>query len=77
MEKGTLLIVTSPYFVGGLFYKERASPIIQYMVNWDFNKIKSYCDKKKWSVKTPEEVKKVEEEYEVRAVDRDVQWKKV
>lgn len=69
MEKGELLIITSSYFVAGLFYKERASPLVKFMVDWDYNKIKSFCNKKKWSVKTLEEAKKLEEERGFRSVD--------
>lgn len=69
MEKGELLIITSPYFAAGLLYKERAAPIIKYMVKWDYDRIKAYCNKKGWSVKTIEEAKKLEEERGFRAVD--------
>lgn len=63
METSTLLIVTSPYFTAGLVYKERAAPIIKYMIDWDFEQIKEYCAKKGWSVKTIQELEKEKESF--------------
>lgn len=55
-QQGELIVIISPYFMAGLVYKERAAPIIHYMKDWEFEKIQEYCKKKKWSIKTEEEI---------------------
>lgn len=58
MDQGALLIVSAPHFVAGLVYKERAAPIISYMADWEFAKIKWYCRRKKWSLQKYSELLK-------------------
>lgn len=64
MEAGTLLIISAPHYVAGLIYKERAAPIIQYMIDWDIEKIRAYCAKKNWKVMTLEEALENERRYD-------------
>lgn len=64
MEEGQLLIISAPHYVAGLLYKQQAAPIIQYMTDWDIEKIKAYCSKKGWIVQTIEEALEKEEQYE-------------
>lgn len=45
-----LFRITAPHFVAGVIEKERAAPIISYMVAWDLMKILDYCAKKGWEV---------------------------
>jgi len=49
------ITIKSSYFVAGLQlvkirdnYKNKCAPIISYMNDWDLEKIKAYCIKKKW-----------------------------
>jgi len=48
-----VLIRISSYFVAGIIIKEsinKCAPIIKYMKNWNFAKIKRYCLKKNWKL---------------------------
>lgn len=46
-----MLIITSPYFVAGYDLQTgNIAPIIKYMRGWSIEKIRSYCQRKGWSL---------------------------
>lgn len=49
-----LFRIESLYFVAGLICVEnivtQAAPIIRYMIGWNINKVRSYCEKRKWKL---------------------------
>jgi len=46
-----LLRIVSNYFVAGYdITNDNIAPIIKYMRYWNLQKIKNYCNKKKWSL---------------------------
>ena len=53
----TLYQITAPHFIAGILVDNRDSkvyasaPIIRYMVGWNVDKVKSYCETKKWKCK--------------------------
>lgn len=52
MEK--LIIIEAPHFFAGAFVRDgkvyNAAPIIRWMIGKDMDYIKSYCDKKNWTM---------------------------
>lgn len=45
-----LVRITASHFCAGIVVGHRAAPIIYYMINWDFNRISNYCNKKGWGI---------------------------
>lgn len=47
--------ITSSYFCVGIILEEgvctEAAPIVKYMINWNRDKIRDYCNKKEWRIK--------------------------
>lgn len=50
-----MLRITAPHFCAGLIIKERAAPIIRYMLCWNENRVRFYCSQKNWAVEEIEE----------------------
>lgn len=43
-----LFRIIAPHFVAGVILGVRAAPIIGYMANWNEQRIRIYCAKKRW-----------------------------
>lgn len=54
-ERKRLIRLTAPYFCCGAEVSRndtitKAAPIISYMVGWSLDKVRSYCQRKQWTL---------------------------
>jgi len=48
VKRAPLVRITAPHFVAGIVVRERAAPILAYMLPWSLTQILRYCDRKGW-----------------------------
>jgi hypothetical protein len=47
-RRAPLIRIEAPHFVAGIIPRERAAPILAWMLNWSLEAILVYCRRKEW-----------------------------